>query len=157
VAGALDRRWEVDAVGLVLGRMAADPDPERESAAAGLLEGRRHPRQDRRMTVHDVGDERPDGQALGDHRRGCQGRPRLENGIRPNATADEVIPAPDTGIACRIETAGAVEPPPHVHADRPQDDPDGEAIRAHWATGVMCGCRSAAGNLQLAKFSWGDP
>ena len=62
------RRWaarsggcrERDPVCLVLVGMAADPDPEHEPAPARLLERRCHPGEDRRVAVHDVGDERAD-------------------------------------------------------------------------------------------------
>ena len=110
MTGSFDRGREVDAVGLVLGRMAADADAESEATAARLLERRGHPREDRRVAVHDVGDECPDGQPLGHHRRRGQCRPRLEDRVRPNAAADEMVPAPDTRVTRSIEPAGAVEP-----------------------------------------------
>ena len=51
------RLGEVDSVRLLLGRVPTGADPEVETATRQLRHGGRHPRQHRRVAVHDVRDE----------------------------------------------------------------------------------------------------
>ena len=87
-------RREIDPVGRVLLRMPADADAEHEPSAARDLQGRGHPRHDRRVPVHDVEHERPDldpARGTGGHR---QRGPALDDRHRQVAAAHEVVPAP---------------------------------------------------------------
>ena len=92
--GALCCRREVDAVCLVLAGMPADADAELHAAAREVGHGRRHPRQHRRVTVHDVADEGADAQSDGRHGGGGQRGPALQHRVGQAPAADEVIPRP---------------------------------------------------------------
>ena len=80
------------------------------------------------MAVHDVGDEGADGDVLGAGRRHRQDRPVLHDRNGLVATADEVVPGPHPGVACRIQAPGTLEPPTRLGPDRPQADADRQPI-----------------------------
>ena len=124
------RLGELDAVGRVLLRRAADPHPEDQPAAARDLERRGHPGEDRRVAVHHVDHERPDGHAARRRGRHRQDRPALDDRHRPVALADEVVPRPDALVAGGVEPLRALEPPARLGADRPDRDPDRQARRS---------------------------
>ena len=127
---ALGRLREVDAVRRVLLRGAADADPEDQPAAAGDLEGRRHPGDERRVAVHHVEHERPDGHVRRSRRPPSTGssssrRPAPSRSPRPMKWSQ----ATDAGVARRVEPACALEPPARLGPDRAQADPDRQARR----------------------------
>src|SRR5450756_1531497 len=113
----------------MLRRMPADADPEHEAAAAGLLEGGRHPGDYRRRPVHHVEDERHETESARAPGQRRERRPALEDGIAPDSPADEVVPDRDAVVARGLQAPGLLTEPCVRDADRPQVDEHRERRR----------------------------
>src|SRR5207244_12479877 len=85
---------ERDAERLELDLVPTGAHAEHETAAADLVDGCRHLREDRRWMEHEAGHQRTQTHPLGDRRQTCQQRPGLpRSALRPATSPIEVVVA----------------------------------------------------------------